>query len=92
MTAKKKEQEEIKRGADELTQFLKKRAEKQREEFLKDQKRLGDKSLLMMIFGSNRDALVLKFVKKLKDAVQERKDVGAQKSSEQIIREIMKKQ
>ena len=44
-----------------------------------------------MLFGANRDALVLKFVKKLKDAVQERKDIAAQESSENIIKEIMKK-
>lgn len=36
MTAKKKEHEELKRNANDLTQYLKKKAEKQREEFLKD--------------------------------------------------------
>ena len=43
------------------------------------------------MFGQNRDALVLKFVLKLKNAVLARKDANAERTSENFIRDIMKK-
>ena len=43
------------------------------------------------MFGKNRDALVLKFVLKLKKAVLARKDATAERTSENFIRDIMKK-
>jgi hypothetical protein len=44
---------------------------------LKDSKRLADASLIQMLFGTNRDSLVLKFINKLKAAVQKRRDEEA---------------
>jgi len=46
---------------------------------------------IKLLFGQNRDALVLKFVQKLKKAVLERKDANAERASENFIRDIMKK-
>ena len=44
-----------------------------------------------MIFGQNRDALVLKFISKLKKKVMERKDEEAQKQKENFIKSVIKK-
>ena len=52
---------------------------------------MKDASTIQLLFGKNRDALVLNFVHKLKQAVFARKDVNAQQASENFIRDIMKK-
>lgn len=44
-----------------------------------------------MMFGQSRDVLVLKFIEKLRTAVQNRKDTTAQKASTEFIRNILKK-
>lgn len=45
-----------------MTDFLKGKAAQKKAQFLKDQKRLADANLIHMLFGSSRDALVLKFI------------------------------
>jgi hypothetical protein len=42
---------------------------------------MKDASTTWMLFGQNRDALVLKFVHKLKKAVLERRDANAEEAS-----------
>jgi hypothetical protein len=60
-----------------MTSELKEKANLQRAEYLKTQKRLKDASILQMMFGQSRDVLVLKFIEKLRTAVQNKKDTTA---------------
>ena len=74
-----------------MSDFLKGKAQKKKEQYLKDQKKLAEASLVQMIFGQNRDALVLKFISKLKKAVQDRKDENAKVQKENFIQKVLKK-
>ena len=76
--------------AKQMTLEMRGKAEASRAKFLKDQKKLKDASLVQMMFGQSRDALVLKFISKLKQAVQVRNDVIAQRATEAFLRTVMK--
>ena len=58
--------DQFRRDANEMTEFLKKRTEAKREAQLVSMKKISDASTIQKLFGKKRDALVLKFVQKLK--------------------------
>ena len=87
---KKQEMDDLNWHAKQMTQEMRGKAEAQRAKYLKDQKKLKDASLVQMMFGQSRDALVLKFISKLKQAVQNKNDVIAQKATEAFLRTVMK--
>ena len=43
-----------------------------------------------MMFGKSRDALVLKFIKRLKEAARERRELNSQKQAEDFVKDIFK--
>jgi len=63
---KKQETDAMHAHAKQMTLEMRGKAEAQRTKHLKDQKKLKDASLVSMMFGQGRDALVLKFILKLK--------------------------
>ena len=86
-----KEKKLIEEHASNITNELKEKANQDREQYLKEKKRLKDASILQMMFGQSRDVLVLKFIEKLRTAVQNRKDITAQRASTEFIRKILNK-
>jgi len=87
----KKQLDDLQESASKITFYLRGKAEAQRADYLKSQKRLRDAGFLQMFLGQSRDALVIKFIQKLKEAVQRRKDPNAQKTKENFIRGILRK-
>ena len=87
----KKQLDDLQESASKITFYLRGKAEAQRADYLKSQKRLATAGFLQLFLGQSRDALVIKFIQKLKEAVQRRKDPNAQKTKENFIREILQK-
>lgn len=50
---------------------------KEKERELESTNKLAKFSLLSLMFGKSRDALVLKFIKKLKEAARERRELNS---------------
>lgn len=50
---------------------------------------MNQKSLLSLLFGKSRDALVLKFIRKLRYLALERKQLESKKQTQEFVKEIL---